>query len=221
MFSLYQVDFDETKAPDVTAWKLARSAIEHENNLINHRLTWFFSAQAFLLTVFFVALSSPETSLLRQQNGLIMLPIVFLLVGLLAIFMCAATSNGLDRAYLALDRITRHYVALAKANNFKRTPPLHAWGRPGVLNSLYIPRVTIAVWIALELVCAGVFATTSGTALFKSLSLETYLAIASMLVSIFGVGMSIYLSRMRVATRVAEPRYWEHDPDGAFFNPDA
>lgn len=221
VFENYAVaDFAESKAADVTAWKLARSAIEYENHLINHRLTWFFSAQAFLLTALFVVLTAPATSLLRRDDGVVILPIVFFLIGFLAIFMCAATSNGLDRAYLALDRVTRHYVRMAKAHGFKRMPPLHAWGKPGLLNTLYIPRVTIGVWIALELVCTLAFAENPFNGLAKSLSLDNYLAIASLIVSVFGVVTSIYLAKARAAARGEEKRYWEVDPEGAFFNPD-
>jgi hypothetical protein len=221
MYSLYPDDFNESAAPDITAWKLARSAIEHENDLINHRMTWFFSAQAFLLGVFFLALTSDDSSILRQQDNLIFLPIVLGLIGLLAIFMCGATSNGLDRAYLALDRITRHYVKLAKAHNFKRTPPLHAWGKPRILNTLYVPRVTLILWVVLEICCAAIFVSSSASAYLRSISLETYLAISSALVSFFGVWMQVYLSKIRSATRAVEPRYWESDPEGQFFNPDA
>jgi hypothetical protein len=37
---------------DIIDWKRVRSAIEHENELYNHRLTWLFTSQGFLLTAF-------------------------------------------------------------------------------------------------------------------------------------------------------------------------
>lgn len=38
--------------PYLTQWKLVRSAIEHENTLKSHRVTWFLATQLFLFTGF-------------------------------------------------------------------------------------------------------------------------------------------------------------------------
>lgn len=45
-------------------WKRVRSAIEHENNLVNHRLTWLFLAQGGLFTAFFSS-SGEATGFIR------------------------------------------------------------------------------------------------------------------------------------------------------------
>jgi hypothetical protein len=37
---------------EIIDWKRIRAAIEHENNLSNHRLTWLFSSQGFLFGAF-------------------------------------------------------------------------------------------------------------------------------------------------------------------------
>ena len=50
-------DVNENENKGIIAWKMCRSAIEHENELINHRLTWLFSSQAFLFTGFFLIVS--------------------------------------------------------------------------------------------------------------------------------------------------------------------
>jgi hypothetical protein len=44
--------FDEFKDRSLADWKRVRSAIEHENTLVNHRLTWLLSSQAFLFAGF-------------------------------------------------------------------------------------------------------------------------------------------------------------------------
>jgi hypothetical protein len=49
--------FDEFKDKSLADWKRVRSAIEHENTLVNHRLTWLLSSQAFLFTGFGVIYS--------------------------------------------------------------------------------------------------------------------------------------------------------------------
>lgn len=42
-------DWDEFKDADLVDWKRVRSSIEHENHLMNHRLTWLLTSQGFLL----------------------------------------------------------------------------------------------------------------------------------------------------------------------------
>lgn len=45
-------DWDEFGDIEIVNWKRVRSAIEHENQLTNHRLTWLLSSQAFLFAAF-------------------------------------------------------------------------------------------------------------------------------------------------------------------------
>lgn len=39
-------NWDEFHDVDIVNWKRVRSALEHENLLVNHRLTWLLSSQA-------------------------------------------------------------------------------------------------------------------------------------------------------------------------------
>lgn len=45
-------ELDEFKNRALTNWKRARSVMEHENLLVNHRMTWFLMSQAALFTAF-------------------------------------------------------------------------------------------------------------------------------------------------------------------------
>jgi hypothetical protein len=47
-----QENWDEFHDVDIVNWKRVRSALEHENLLVNHRLTWLLSSQAFLFAAF-------------------------------------------------------------------------------------------------------------------------------------------------------------------------
>lgn len=44
--------WDEFHDDEIVDWKRLRLCIEHENALVNHRLTWLFASQAFLFTSF-------------------------------------------------------------------------------------------------------------------------------------------------------------------------
>lgn len=50
--------FDEFKLRHYADWKRVRAAIEHENNLTNHRLTWLLTSQAALLTAYTVTFNA-------------------------------------------------------------------------------------------------------------------------------------------------------------------
>src|SRR5450432_1936008 len=45
-------EWDETKDRDFADWKRVRAAIEHENELTHHRLTWLLAMNAVLVTAF-------------------------------------------------------------------------------------------------------------------------------------------------------------------------
>jgi len=201
--------FNEFTAPDITAWKLARSAIEHENNLVNHRMTWFFSSQAFLLTAFFVVASYSDKPVIKDLDRLSMLPVLFLTIGFLAIYVCLVTQNGLERAYIALDDITAHYDQLKQQHGFARVPPLHHWRKPALLNTRYVPVVTIVTWIILGSVFAlarvpSIVAFTSGV------TLEQAMLTASALLVIGGaISVGYILGKARKRTS----RHWSRQPE--------
>jgi hypothetical protein len=50
--------FDEFKIKEYADWKRVRAAIEHENLLVNHRLTWLLTSQIFLLAGFGVVFTA-------------------------------------------------------------------------------------------------------------------------------------------------------------------
>jgi hypothetical protein len=41
-------------------YRIIRSQIEHEDNLINQRLSWFVAAQAFLFSAYAILLNAPS-----------------------------------------------------------------------------------------------------------------------------------------------------------------
>jgi hypothetical protein len=56
-------------------YEIIRSQIEHEDNLINQRLSWFVAAQAFLFSAYAILLNAPSQLRLegfaRQQEMLV------------------------------------------------------------------------------------------------------------------------------------------------------
>jgi hypothetical protein len=151
--------FKEFESPDITAWKLARAIIEHENNLVNQRLTWLMTSQAFLFTAFsflFVAWGKGDLNEVRP-----LIPYFMLGTGLLGIYICLVVQNGLSRAFISLDNVTKHYYGIVEksfgishAENqpipSPRTPPLHNWSiRVKYIDQFYLPSAMALIWLFL------------------------------------------------------------------------
>jgi len=47
-----EISANEYANRDLINWRRVRSVVEHENHLINHRITWLLLSQAGLLTAF-------------------------------------------------------------------------------------------------------------------------------------------------------------------------
>lgn len=89
-------------------WEMIRRAIEHEDNLTNHRLIWLLTAQGFLLGGFFFAqnaivnLKTPAT----QWKYELILSIIFL--G--AIRLCMIVGTGIALASEHIARVSRWWM---------------------------------------------------------------------------------------------------------------
>lgn len=56
------------------AYRIVRSELEHEDQLISNRLSWLVSSQAFLLTGYAISLNAPtaaKTGLYAHLNGIL------------------------------------------------------------------------------------------------------------------------------------------------------
>jgi hypothetical protein len=82
----------QTNTAVAAPWELARKIIEHEDNLINHRLTWLITIQGFLFAAFAVV----ANDLLESTHGKTML---------LRVMMYATTFLGVMSAYIVWNSI--------------------------------------------------------------------------------------------------------------------
>lgn len=89
--------------PFLTQWRLVRSAIEHENTLKSHRVTWFLATQLFLFTGFtsiFVE-AVKNDSLFRSYKVYTVLLVVFSL----GIYACILAWANLRAAQKMIVRL--------------------------------------------------------------------------------------------------------------------
>lgn len=107
---LNDLQFDEMKDKEFANWKRVRISIEHENHLVNHRLNWLFSSQAFLFTAFVVvfnAWKSIQDSLDSGNHFLYLLGII----SMVGVFTCLSIQNGLNAAEDQIHELDRWWYS--------------------------------------------------------------------------------------------------------------
>jgi len=94
--------------PFLTQWRLVRSAIEHENTLKSHRVTWFLATQLFLFTgftsIFVEAVKSDY--LFRSLKVYAALVIIFLM----GIYVCVLAWANLRAAQKMIKRLQNWWL---------------------------------------------------------------------------------------------------------------
>ena len=124
-----------------------REELRHEDNLINQRVSWLISSQAFLLGGFATlinAAGSTTASRLDKLRGVMVsgLPIA----GILAVFA----------GYSTILAAVMHVYGIRQSmtnRRFKQMPSLYNWHllqrRMGLLGPLVTPLIFVAFWIVI------------------------------------------------------------------------
>lgn len=131
-------------------YKIIRAQIEHEDNLINQRLSWFVTSQSFLFTAYALLLNAPVQVRLpeisRQQNLLfLIIPLVAICTGLLIYTTIAA-------AMLAMHHLRVPVREHASRVGSHDLPPVEGYRQTHALGHaapLLMPLVFIVVWCIL------------------------------------------------------------------------
>jgi len=96
--------FDEFKDQEYADWRRIRLAVEHENTLVNHRITWLLTSQAFLIAALvgvFNEAQKPE-GINVDQAWLFSFAIAFI-----SIIICFAIGRSLAEASFQLDHLDK------------------------------------------------------------------------------------------------------------------
>ncbi len=126
-------------------YRLIRGQIEHEDNLITQRLSWFLASQAFLFSAFAIVLNAPLQSRFGDRVQIVffkLIPIIAIAVGLL---IWLAIWGGI----LAMRRLRVMLHARSDLADFPMIQgPRHTrW--MGLGAPVFLPPVFAAVWAAL------------------------------------------------------------------------
>lgn len=138
------MSIDPKTQSHLEVYRVLRGEIEHEDQLINHRLSWLVSSQAFMLTAFAITLNAPVlfvNPVYARLNGILYTLLPW--TGMVSALLLYPSILG---AIIALRRLRRH----AEGRIPDCLPPIHgsfltvALGHCG---PLLIPWVFIITWL--------------------------------------------------------------------------
>jgi hypothetical protein len=109
----------------VQYYQMIRSQIEHEDNLINQRLSWFFAAQAFLFSAYAILLNAPPN--VRLQSFATQQETLFYLIPLVAIGISILMYITVTAAMLAMANLRRLLEGHMTAKENLLLPPVQGY----------------------------------------------------------------------------------------------
>jgi hypothetical protein len=155
--SFDQSSKDKSKERDVENWKRVRTAIEHENTLVNQRLTWLFASQALLLSGFgliFVAFLNVELAasvhIPPVSTYVPLVPYVSIILIVLAetgMYICLVVGVSLRAAFDQLCILTEWWNDTCKDK--LSHPELHnflAKKKPSLVSPERVPFIFFCAW---------------------------------------------------------------------------
>jgi hypothetical protein len=95
--------WDEFHDEEIVDWKRCRLAIEHENQLVNHRLSWMFASQGFLFAAFGAIWNSWKYSASTKASTETITSVAILtIICLVGIAVCAGIQMSVLEAEMQL-----------------------------------------------------------------------------------------------------------------------
>jgi len=115
-------EWNELNDPEVVDWKRVRSAIEHENELTNHRLTWLLTSQAFLFAAYVLTFQvSAKNDVIPEMRPFYRY--VLAAIAITGILVCGYLSLGVLAAQKQHEKL-EDWWAKRNIDDAKRHPPL-------------------------------------------------------------------------------------------------
>jgi hypothetical protein len=145
-------EVSQTEVPALDQYRLVRQQIEHEDNLVNQRLSWLLGSQSFLFTAYAISVNGPPQIRSRELEThvgllLILLPLVSIISALLiglTVWAGMWTMQKLRRTYG--QRFTKTFA--------RELPPIQSTGGAlflGHFAPIFLPALFIVIWLLLIL----------------------------------------------------------------------
>jgi hypothetical protein len=132
LLKLHEIRFDEFKNHEMTKFRRVRQCIEHENILVNHRMTWLITthiALFALLSALIIRFLSGDAS--ASINAREHFAIFIFVISILGMFICFNVFRSLSNAVTQLHSLTKWYREKTSndGEDSHLVPPIHYWAR--------------------------------------------------------------------------------------------
>ncbi len=143
---------DPNQLSPLEHYRLVRSQIEHEDNLVSQRLSWLLASQSFLFTAYAITLNGPSQSHFKMfETHSTLLMNLLIVVGIVsALLIWASILAG----FSAMKRLRQDFRKSLAGELPVGVPPLQTTGtllRFGQLGPIFIPLLFMGVWLLLLL----------------------------------------------------------------------
>jgi hypothetical protein len=135
---------------EIQYYQIIRSQIEHEDNLINQRLSWFVAAHAFLFSAYAILLNAP--SQVRLERFGTQRELLFFLIPLVAIGVSILIYMTVIAAMLATANLRRLLKTHMNEKDSALLPPVQGFRQTlllGQASLILIPVLFMMSWIVL------------------------------------------------------------------------
>ena len=146
-----------TASPDIPAapplsaaqhYQILRQQLEHEDNLVTQRLSWFLGSQAFLFSAFAIVLNAPMQSRFGDREPIIFFRLIPIMAIGVALLIWLAVLAGI----MAMRRLRRRAVSRPEFDGF---PPIQGDFHTRLMGQaapVLLPPFFVVVWCILLIV---------------------------------------------------------------------
>ena len=136
---------------DLDYYRIVRGQIEHEDNLVNQRLSWFIASQSFLFTAFAILLNSPG---ILGSAAMDIRALVLRMIPLLAVCVALIIYLTIFAAMYATARLRRLMESYCGKETIDLLPQVQGYRQSIVLGQggqLLLPLAFLIAWVILAL----------------------------------------------------------------------
>jgi hypothetical protein len=162
---LKRAKWDEFKDKNFAEWKRVRASIEHENHLLNHRLTWLFNSNAFLFTLFGVLLQKSTYTTDATDPDKYLLNYLFLIISMLGMFTSFVIGKDIGQAIIQIRRThqwwnwrIRSNENLESSNTVLHYPPIYESSLNPLHKNITVTRIAdllCSAWVFIVFLVIG------------------------------------------------------------------
>lgn len=125
-------------------YQVMRSQIEHEDNLVTQRLSWFITSQSFLFTAYAILLNGPAGPPDPLRSNLMHL------IPLLAILVCILILSTIAAGLLAMKNLRQHFRRMSAGCTVAPLPPVQGSRLTALMGQsppAILPVLFLLVWV--------------------------------------------------------------------------